>query len=202
MMKIYRTLLERFGPQGWWPTGNGFTPPEWEIEVGAVLTQNASWRNVEKALEKLKREGITTREAALGVPEKRLAEMIRPSGYYNQKAKKLKILAGFSRKPTRLDLLSLWGIGPETADSILLYAYGEPEFVVDAYTKRIFTRIGLLSGRETYDGIKRVFESRIPRDTGTYKEFHALIVRLAKEHCRTRPLCEGCPLSAKCGKML
>ncbi len=198
MLEIYKTLLKRFGPQGWWPMKRGFSPPEWEVEVGAILTQNAAWTNVEKALGNLIRDGITSREALLKVHEKKLAELIMPSGYYNQKARKLRILAGFSGKPTRESLLSLWGIGPETADSILLYAYGIPTFVVDAYTRRIFTRIGTLSGKETYSEIKEVFESRIPRDIELYKEFHALIVRLAKENCRKKPECGGCPLEGGC----
>jgi len=198
MLKIYRTLSKRFGSQGWWPMKNGFSQPEWEVEVGAVLTQNAAWNNVEKALENLKKEGITTRKRILEIPEKRLAELIRPSGYFNQKARKLKILANYSGKPKREELLSLWGIGPETADSILLYAHGISTFVVDAYTRRIFTRMGILSGRETYNKVKEKFESSIPRDVELYKEFHALIVRLAKEHCKTKPVCSGCPLSDRC----
>jgi endonuclease-3 related protein len=203
MLEIYEALLKRFGPQEWWPMSGRFSPPEWEVEVGAILTQNAAWKNVEKALDNLIREGITRKKDILRVHEKKLAELIIPSGYYNQKARKLRILAGFSGKPTRESLLSLWGIGPETADSILLYAYGVPEFVVDAYTRRIFTRLGILSGKETYSEVKEVFESRIPADVELYKEFHALIVRLAKENCRTKPECGGCPLEGRCGyKML
>jgi len=217
MLEIYKTLLRRFGPQGWWPMRRRFSPPEWEVEVGAVLTQNAAWANVEKALDNLIREGITSRDSLLRVNEKRLAELIMPSGYYNQKARKLRILASFSGKscasaqemqhtsrgkaarPTRESLLSLWGIGPETADSILLYAYGVPEFVVDAYTKRIFTRLGILKGNESYEEIKQKMETRIPADVELYKEFHALIVRLAKENCKTKPECGGCPLEGRCG---
>jgi len=216
MLDVYKILLKRFGSQDWWPVGRDFSPPEWEVEVGATLTQNTNWSNVEKALDNLKKKGITNRESTQGIPERKLAELIRPSGYFNQKAKKLKILAKFSSKscasaqemqhisrskaarPTREDLLSLWGIGPETADSILLYAYGVPTFVVDAYTRRIFTRLGILSGKESYDEIKERFESRIPRDVELYKEFHALIVRLAKENCKTKPICNGCPLTEKC----
>jgi len=200
MLEIYKTLLERFGHQDWWPISRDFSPPEWEIEVGAVLTQNASWGNVEKALDNLKREGIVTRKDMVNVSDEKLAQLIRPSGYFNQKTKKLKILANYTGKSTREELLSLWGIGPETADSILLYAYDIPTFVVDAYTRRIFTRLGILSGKESYDEIKERFESRIPRDVKLYKEFHAMIVRLAKENCKTKPSCGDCSLSEKCSK--
>ncbi len=198
LLRIYKTLLEAFGPQNWWPAGNGLEPEEWEISVGAVLTQNTNWRNVERALARMAGMGLRTRKDVLNASEKRIAEAIRPAGYYNQKARKLKILASLSDEASRERLLSLWGIGPETADSILLYAHGKPYFVVDAYTRRVFSRLGILEGNEGYEDIRRMFEEKLPRDVGLYREYHALIVELAKRFCRKKPVCPECPLSNLC----
>lgn len=198
--EIYGILLTHFGKQGWWPMQNGFLPREWEVEVGAVLTQNTSWKNVEAALKNLKENGIVSRNDVLRISEKKLANLIRPSGYYNQKSKKLKALARFSGDVTRENLLGIWGIGRETADSILLYAYGKPYFVVDAYTVRIFSRLGLIEKKWGYERIREFFEKNIPRDPDIYKEYHALIVELGKNVCRKKPLCGECPLGNGCGK--
>ncbi len=199
ILRIYERLLDAFGPQGWWPVRHGLEPPEWEIMAGAVLTQNTAWSNVEKALDNLAGAGIRDRESLLKLGETRLAELIRPSGYYKQKARKLRILAAFSGEPSREDLLSLWGIGHETADSILLYARGKAYFVVDAYTMRIFSRLGIIEPGQNYEEVRRFFESRLPRDPRIYKEYHALIVEMAKRHCRPKPSCQECPMERFCG---
>ena len=196
--RLFQRLLDHYGPQDWWPVNHSFNPPEWEIMVGAILTQNTNWGNVEKALSNLSKAGINDRESLLGLPEKELAELVRPSGYFRQKAKKLRILAGFKDEFSRENLLSLWGIGPETADSILLYSQGKAYFVVDAYTKRIFSRLGLVSKEAGYEEVRKFFEDRLPRNPHIYQEFHALIVRMAKENCNTKPSCPGCPMEQFC----
>jgi len=215
-MKIYQILLKHFGPQGWWPimpkadrrkqrsqpdsSDELDSNARFEIIVGAILTQNTSWKNVEKAIQNLRKKGLISRKAILAVREAELAEDIRPSGYYKQKAKKLKAFVSFDFKGeiTRDNLLSIWGVGPETADSILLYAYEKPYFVIDAYTKRIFTRLGCSEAETTYDELQNLFHENIPKDVGIYKEFHALIVRLGKEFCKKNPVCTGCPLAKIC----
>ena len=198
MIKIYQKLLSEFGKQNWWPckTGNRF-----EIIIGAILTQNTSWQNVEKAISNLIKNKMLSKDAIRKIETRKLAVLIKPAGYYNQKAKKLKAFVNFSGAITREDLLSIWGIGPETADSILLYAYNKPYFVIDAYTRRIFRRIGLIE-TEDYEEIREFFESRLSRNTEIYKEFHALIVELAKKHCKKEPLCEDCPLVRDCKFMM
>ncbi len=206
LITLYHSLLCRYGQQGWWPlighkgenpakTGSarGYHPGEYscpknenerfEICVGAILTQNTSWVNAEKALLNLKKRNILTPEKILS--SQKLADALKPSGYFNQKARKLKEFSFFYVKlkgkiPSRKELLSVWGIGEETADSILLYAYGQPEFVVDAYTKRIGKAFGFLSGGESYLTIKELFEKNLPRDFRVYQEFHALIVEEGK----------------------
>ncbi|HJW96543.1 MAG TPA: endonuclease [archaeon] len=205
---VYRRLLKEFGPQGWWPVQNGFSPPEWEVCVGAILTQNTNWGNVEKSLSSLKEGGVTTPQKTLKVHNHILKNFIRSSGYYTQKAHRLKALAEFvsqfSRErdflqgADRKDLLLIHGIGPETADSILLYATGRKFFVVDAYTRRIFSRFGMIKEDWRYDKIRLFFEKSVPKDADVYKEFHALIVRLAKENCRKAPICGTCPLCGPC----
>ena len=194
MIKIYQELLSNFGKQNWWPcrTGNRF-----EIIVGAILTQNTNWQNVEKAISNLIKNRVLSKAAIKKIDRKKLSLMIRPAGYYNQKAKKLKAFVNFSGKITRENLLAVWGIGPETADSILLYAYNKPYFVVDAYTKRIFSRLGLIK-KDEYEEIREFFEKKLPKNSELYKEFHALIVNLGKTHCRNRPLCRQCPLLKYC----
>lgn len=194
-MQIYERLLAHFGKQDWWPCKTG---KRFEIITGAILTQNTNWKNVEKALDNLSKEKLLSRNAIKKAPTSKLASAIRPSGYYKQKAKKLKAFASFSGDITRENLLSIWGIGPETADSILLYAYNKPYFVVDAYTKRVFSRLRMLKGNEDYEEIRHYFESRLPKNVKIYKEFHALIVELAKNYCKKQPLCNNCPLAKNC----
>ncbi len=211
LLEIHDDLLARFGPQHWWP---GDTP--FEVVIGAILTQSTSWRNVERAIANLKKQGILNPEGLHRIDEKELALLIKSAGYYNAKARKLKEFMNhlyqnydgdldrmFSR-PTdelRQELLSIWGIGPETADSIRLYAAGKPVFVADAYTKRIYSRLGLVDEGIDYDGLKDYSEKNLPRDAVIFNEFHALLVKLGKEHCRkTKPVCCGCQLEKRCRK--
>ena len=216
-------LLDAYGPQGWWPLrslagGPGFdahgyhagdyrqpldSSGRFEVAVGAVLTQNTAWRNVEPALDALLGRGPLAPPAILALSPDDLATTIRSSGYFRQKARKLRALAEFvagldGRPPGRDDLLAIWGVGPETADSILLYAWQQPHFVVDAYTRRLLSRLGLIVGTESYDSVQALWEGALPADPVTYNEMHALIVRHAKEHCRSVPECGGCPLSRRC----
>ncbi len=206
---IYELLLARYGPQGWWPVGGNYFPKTknvFEVMAGAVLTQNTSWSNAAKALENLRARGLLNPDSISGLDMKELTPLIRSSGYYNQKADRLKRIAAFrldmagegSAPPVRRELLSIKGIGPETADSILLYGFGVPVFVVDAYTKRLFTRLGLLNGSERYKQIQDLFMRNLFRDPDLYGEYHALIVRHGKETCRKAPLCRGCVLRKKC----
>ena len=205
LMAMYRTLFRAYGPQYWWP---GETP--FEVVVGAILTQNTAWINVEKAIKNLKRERLLSPARLREVAPRRLALLIRPSGYFNIKANRLAnlmdFLAGRYRGSLarmlrddpgelRKGLLLVNGIGPETADSIILYAAGKPVFVVDAYTKRIFTRHGLVSERAGYDDVQQLFMGCLPRDAGLFNEYHALLVKVGKIHCKKRaPQCPGCPL--------
>ncbi len=203
LIDLYESLFARFGPQHWWP---GDSPTE--IAIGAVLTQNTSWSNVEKAIANLRAQDALDFDALLKLGDGELAEIIRPAGYYNTKSRYLKHLANFVKTlPTgrlddlkRLDLadarrrlLAVKGIGPETADSILLYACDMPTFVVDAYTRRVLSRHGLIEASASYDDIKRLVEDALPRETLLFNEFHALIVKLCKEHCRTTAQCARCP---------
>lgn len=205
---IYDRLYEAYGPQGWWPAETPF-----EVMVGAILTQAASWRNVERAIANLKAAGLLSPEALAAVPEEELARLIRPAGYFNVKARKLKALMALIMGPFQGDLerllshpprelrqllLATYGIGPETADSILLYAAGQPYFVVDAYTVRVFRRLELGPERDSYDAWQSFFMAHLPRDAALYNEYHALIVRHGKDVCRTRPLCPACPLRELC----
>src|SRR5712692_10870637 len=201
----YDVLFAAYGPQHWWPGRTAF-----EIVVGAILTQNTSWSNVEIAMRNLRREKLLTPRAIERVSLPRLAQLIRSSGYFRQKAKKLKCFVRFVRSeyggslhrmfrvPTaalREKLLAVHGIGPETADAILLYAGNHPVFVVDAYTRRMLERHGLASGRENYEEIRALFERSLPRDVAIYNEYHALLVHIGKQHCRkARALCDGCAL--------
>lgn len=208
LIDVYLKLLDEFGPQGWWPMQSGFSPPEWEVCVGAILTQNTNWGNVEKALARLKSGGVTSPKKTLIIHNNHLKNFIRPSGYYSQKAHRLKALAeyvsqferekDFLKGADRNDLLAIHGIGPETADSILLYAAGRKFFVVDAYTRRIFSRFGLIQEKWDYEKIRLLFEKNLPQDVNVYKEFHGLIVALAKSNCRKVPKCGNCPLSGPC----
>lgn len=198
ILRLYERLLDTFGEQDWWPVSHGFEPPEWEVMVGAILTQNTNWNNVENALDNLSRAGVKDKGSLLALKESELAELIRPSGYYNQKARRLRLLAGFDGELSRENLLGISGIGPETADSIMLYAQGKAYFVVDAYTRRVFSRLGLLKEDAGYEEIRQFFENRLPRNPIIYKEFHALIVEMAKRFCRSKPSCPGCPMEKFC----
>ena len=206
--RLYLDLLEAYGPQGWWPllghdgvnptkTGSitGYHPGDYsfprndaerfEICAGAILTQNTAWPNVEKALRALATAEALNSDAILALPEPALAALIRPSGYHNMKARKLKEMADFfmklgNRVPERDELLSVWGIGPETADSIRLYAYGQPEMVVDAYTRRVLEQLGWVSASVSYEALKVYCLENLPEDVLVYQEFHALVVEHAK----------------------
>jgi endonuclease-3 related protein len=205
LMEIYRKMLGHFGPLNWWPAQTPF-----EVCIGAILTQNTAWSNVEKALLNLKSAECLSPQGIKTVDLQKLAELIRPSGYYNQKAKKLKYFVRFfateygssfrrwqadSVEVSRKKLLLVNGIGPETADSILLYALNKPVFVVDAYTRRIFSRHGFFPDKSTYDQIQDFFTLYLPQEVSLYNEFHAQVVYTGKTFCRVRPLCEECPLN-------
>ncbi len=203
--RFYETLEAALGPMHWWPARTPF-----EVIIGAVLTQNTAWVNVQRALDNLRRERLLTPRALERVPQGKLARLVRPSGYFRQKAKKLKAFVRFLRKefagslgrmlrtPTaelRERLLTVHGIGPETADSILLYAGNHPVFVVDAYTKRILLRHGLVGEKAGYEEVRQLFESNLPRDPKLFNEFHALLVNVGKNWCRPQqPRCDQCPL--------
>jgi endonuclease-3 related protein len=206
---VYRLLRRRFGHAGWWP---GETP--FEVCVGAILVQNTSWRNVEKALDALRSRGLLSFGALDPLDAHDLAPLVRSSGVYRVKARRLRAFLDFlgARFGGRVEamrsvpppllreaLLSVHGIGRETADSIALYAAGAPLFVVDAYTRRVFARLGLLRGPEPYDDVQTIFHSRLPRDAALFNDFHAQLVRLGKDVCRPRrPLCAQCPLERVC----
>ncbi|MCE9604249.1 MAG: endonuclease III domain-containing protein [Planctomycetia bacterium] len=202
--EIYDRLFAHFGPQHWWP-GDGPT----EILVGTVLVQNTNWRNVEKAIENLREAGVLEIAKLYALEPEELAELIRPAGYYQVKTKRLRNLlrlivdrydgsleALFANSPDTLreELLSVNGIGSETADCILLYAAGVPSFVADGYAQRVLARHGWMEYGADYYAIKDWFESRLEADPQVYNEYHALLVRLGKEHCKTKPQCIGCPL--------
>ena len=204
LLKIYNTLLEHFGPQDWWPADTPF-----EVIIGAILTQNTSWKNVEKAMGMLKASGHFSPKGLYEMPLEKLATLLKPSGYFNIKARRLKNFLSFLFKEYQGDidlllkedgevlrskLLSVTGIGPETADSILLYAKEYPVFVVDAYTKRILSRHGIISESATYAEVQDLFMNSLPHDPKLYNEYHALLVRVGKELCRRTPLCGSCPL--------
>ncbi len=202
---VYRRLFACFGSQHWWPAK---TPLE--VAVGAVLTQNTSWRNVERAISNLRKARALSFRALRGLPRERLSALIRPAGYYNIKAARLACLVEFFDREyggdlgragntatgeLRERLLAVKGIGPETADSILLYAFNRPVFVVDAYTRRFALRHGFLSGDEDYTAVQKLFMHNLKCDVKLFNEYHALIVRLNKDFCRKNdPLCGNCPL--------
>ncbi len=203
-MEIYDKLYASFGPQHWWPGDGSF-----EVIVGAILTQNTSWKNVEKAIRNLKEKGILSPQGLKGIAETELAVLIKPSGYFNQKAKRLKTFMRFffddfdgdlktmfaeDLYPLRERLLRLKGIGPETADSILLYALEKPIFVVDAYTYRLCSRHNLIAEDFSYEQIQELFMDNLPTDVRLFNEFHALIVCLGHNYCRRTPGCDDCPL--------
>lgn len=204
---IYGTLARHYGPMNWWP---GETP--FEVIVGAILTQNTSWRGASRAIENLKQARAMSPRGLRRLAPAKLARLIRPSGYFRLKARRLRSFLDFlfggyggslarmfrtPRDRLRDELLRVSGIGPETADSILLYAGGMPTFVVDAYTRRVFHRHYLLPESATYDQTKALFEAHLPVDVDLYNEYHALIVNLGKDYCKPRPKCRGCPLEGR-----
>jgi endonuclease-3 related protein len=208
LLAIHSRLYAAYGPQEWWPGDSQF-----EIIAGAILAQSAAWSNVEKALTNLKAANALSPEGIAVLPEVELAELIRSSGYFNAKARKLKAFVvllneGFAGDLGRMlatpavelqpILLATHGIGPETADSILLYAARQPVFVIDAYTRRTFLRLGLVPEADNYDGWQRLFMRALSPDAPLFNEYHALIVRHGKEVCRERPLCHKCPLATVC----
>jgi endonuclease-3 related protein len=204
---IFDLLLARFGPQRWWPADSPF-----EVLVGAMLTQNTSWQNVKRAIDALRVQGCLNFEALESLPTEELATLIRPCGYHGVKAKRLKNLLAMLRREcdgditaiardtlpaARKKLLAVSGVGPETADAILLYAAGHPVFVVDAYTHRVFSRHFLVPEESDYTEIQSIFTAALPTDAALFNEYHALIVELGKSYCKKRrPLCAGCPLNA------
>jgi endonuclease-3 related protein len=203
IQSIYKILYKEYGPQNWWPTSTD--NKQFEVIIGAILTQNTSWNNVEKALINLEKEHLISIDRIKSTRVDKLARLIKPSGYYNQKAERLKIAADFfskNRSPTRQQLLDVKGIGPETADSILLYAFNKPVFVVDAYTKRIFSRIGMCKDRCDYNELQDIFHKSLPKSPKLFNEYHALIVELAKQNCTKKPSCDKCPISKICKKLI
>lgn len=204
--RIYTLMMTHYGPTHWWP---GDTP--FEIAVGAVLTQNTAWRNVERAIENLKREHLLHPKRILECPNGDLEAALVPSGYFRVKAKRLRSFCGhlvthyggsmkrMAARPLeqlRPELLEINGIGPETADDILLYACEKPVFVVDAYTRRILSRHGLVKPDIAYEPLRALFEKRLAQDVPLYKEYHGLLVYIGKDFCRRVPRCEECPLAA------
>jgi len=202
---IFARLFEHFGPQHWWPAETAF-----EVVVGAILTQNTSWTNVERAIKALKRADMLSIDGIYHCNEDKLSELIKPSGFFRRKAKRLKhfvdyivnqwngSLEAFLSQPMealRSQLLELNGIGPETADSIILYAAGQPSFVVDRYTHRVMFRHGYVPEQYCYEELKQLFMNNLPHDIGLFQEYHALFVRLGKEYCTSKPRCQGCPLN-------
>ncbi|HID75833.1 MAG TPA: endonuclease III domain-containing protein [Planctomycetaceae bacterium] len=204
LIEVYNRLFAAYGPQQWWPGDGPF-----EVLVGAVLTQNTSWKNVEKAIRNLKEADLLDPHRLYGVPVEELEELIRPAGYFRQKARRLHdvleylidqhagaLEAMFSTPMADLrdQLLAIRGIGPETADSILLYAGNLPSFVVDTYTHRVLARHGWVDFQVDYYELKDFMESQLPQDVKLYNEYHALLVRVGKLHCGKQPRCAGCPL--------
>ncbi|NKB24159.1 MAG: endonuclease III domain-containing protein [Kiritimatiellae bacterium] len=202
--EVYKTLFESFGPQHWWPGRTRL-----EVVIGAILTQNTAWTNIEKVIRRLKKEKGLNLHVLHQENAQTIAEWIKPAGYFNVKAKRIKafvdtVFRGYGGRLEKLFtletsllrqvLLHIHGIGPETADSILLYAAKRPVFVVDAYTRRFLSRHGWIHSDASYDEIARLFESKMGKDVQTYNEYHALIVQLGKSFCKTKPLCENCPL--------
>ncbi|MEW6375064.1 MAG: endonuclease III domain-containing protein [Thermodesulfobacteriota bacterium] len=204
LMEIYRKLYQAYGPRHWWPGETTF-----EVMVGAILTQNTSWKNVEKAIQQLKEKKVLDTKGIHQLKKSQLASLIKSSGYYRIKADRLKTFANFlfenyegnvnrmrkeELKSLRAKLLGVKGIGPETADSILLYGLKKPIFVVDAYTKRILSRHGVVSEGATYEDVQRLFMENLPPDERLFNEYHALLVHLGKTLCKRVPRCDICPL--------
>ena len=208
-MQVFDRLYAAYGPQRWWPAETPF-----EIMVGAVLTQNTSWTNVVKAIDNLKAHRALHPQVIVQTHHKRLASWLTPVGYFNLKAKRLKnyctwylkegeieVLAKQDTQPLRNKLLSVNGVGPETADDILLYAFERPIFVIDAYTRRLFLRLGYIDGEEGYETARVAFEMKLQKQSNKvqlFNEYHALIVHHAKYYCKTKPTCEQCCLKRRC----
>ncbi|MCY4361552.1 MAG: endonuclease [Gammaproteobacteria bacterium] len=201
---LYDRLLDTYGPQRWWPAESAF-----EVIVGAVLTQNTSWKNVEKAITGLKDAGPLELGRIVALPRDELAELIKSSGFFNVKAQRLQNLCGWLHSQGGLDAVAQWdtgrlrqallsinGVGPETADDILLYAFERPVFVIDTYTRRLLNRLGLIRGREDYETLRQMFECCLAPDHRLYNEYHALIVRHAKEKCTHHNQCRHCAVEA------
>jgi len=208
LQSIYQRLMDNYGPQHWWPAKEPF-----EVMVGAILTQSAAWANVEKAITNLKASTALAPKPLRRLSVSEIAELIHPCGYYNAKALKLKSLAQwlgeyydddlerlFANDVAQLreQLLSIHGIGEETADSIILYAANKPVFVIDAYTRRVVSRVGLAPASNNYTAYQRLFMDNMPADVRLFNEYHALLVNLAKNVCRTHPLCQQCCLNSIC----
>ncbi len=209
LLSIYQLMFDHFGPRHWWPAETPF-----EVIVGAILTQSVAWRNVETAIANLKQRGLLDPVALLAAPDEVIEEAIRPTRYYRMKRRKLQAfcrylvdkhqgnLAELFQRPLaelRAELLGIWGLGPETVDSILLYAGGMPSFVVDAYTKRIWARLGVHPEDIDYELLRAYFMDNLPEDLQLYNEFHALIVGVGNRYCRVKkPLCGECPLQNRC----
>lgn len=205
LLEIFEKLYSFYGPQHWWPGDSPF-----EVAVGAILTQNTNWTNVEKAINNLKASKALNPKKLMDMPIERLAILIRPAGYFNIKAKRLKDFISFlmdnyggnmermrkdNAKSLRRKLLLINGIGPETADSILLYALNKPVFVIDAYTRRILSRHRIMDYKASYDEYQRLFHEELDEDISLFNEYHALFVRLGKEFCKPKPRCNSCPLN-------
>jgi endonuclease-3 related protein len=205
LLNIYQRLMSHYGPQHWWPAQEPF-----EVIVGAILTQSAAWINVEKAIANLRAAEALSPGALRRLPRSEVARLIHPCGYYNAKAQKLKAFVHWLGEQyndnldklfasnidgLRQQLLAIYGIGEETADSIILYAAGKPTFVIDAYTRRIISRLGLAPHRNSYAAYQTLFMANLPADTGLFNEYHALLVRLAKNVCQPRPICQQCCLN-------
>lgn len=207
LISVYRRLYERYGTQHWWPADSPF-----EVMVGAVLTQNTAWVNVERAIDNLREADLLSAQAIAAMHPQTLAEYLRPAGYFNVKAKRLQALCKYlvahpqleqsDTQSLRVRLLTVHGIGPETADDILLYAYQRPVFVIDAYTRRLFGRLGLMEGDASYETLRANFETGLGEDVALFNEYHALIVMHAKHVCRKKPLCDSCCLSRHCRRRI
>lgn len=217
LKEIYKALLESYGYQGWWPLFNEKTgkieyhpgdysypkndAQRFEICQGAILTQNTLWKNAAKSIENLRKNNFLDKDKLHSLDTKKLANLIKSSGYNNQKSRKIKELINFlnsNKAINRENLLSVWGIGRETADSILLYAHKEPFFVIDNYTKRIFLRFGLFNDNLSYDAMQEIFHENLNHDYKMFNEYHALLVEHGKRFCRKIPLCKSCPLKKHC----
>lgn len=206
LLEAYRSLDDAWGPQHWWPGESRL-----EVMVGAVLTQNTAWSNVERAIANLKAAGALSMQALLALPLDELAALIRPAGYFNVKARRLRallewvsaaggveVLSGWTDEKLRSGLLGVHGVGPETADDILLYAFERPVFVIDAYTRRILGRLGMIDPTMGYEHLRAVIEAQLPSDVALYNQFHALLVAHGKAICRPRPRCAACVLREGC----